>query len=663
VARNGGEAVLVRSSRAVIEWTPGLRRSLLGLAIAFAALVALRVHGFSLAFWHALLGDSPPHEVLLGEPRRARWDDWVVQLPMILAQRSHDPPFPLVNRNIGVGQNMWVPIATPVWDPLALFHPTLWGFFAGPDAGLAWMWWTQALGVFTAWLLVFVVLSRNRLGLSAAASLLLCFAPLMQFFSLNAAPFAIWMGASWLAGVGIATASTRRGIAACGLGLGWSGACFALSLYPPYQVVLAQLFTVLLAGFLLQRRRELDLRLHAVARVLAVALAIAVVAAAATGLYAETKDALRALGNTEYPGRRIAAGGDFPLWKLLNANFWVPARVTHFGPLGPYISSSASFWIVWPPLAISHAWRALTRREAWDPLRLALALYCAVLTVWCEWGLPAWLAQATGLSLVPPVRAVLGLGFADTTLLVASVALPPPAGNAELGLDAALALAWSAALALAARSLHAAVPEASFDWLVLMVAANGLAVLGLLRRWRPGAVVALLAAGTALGTAWFNPLAMGGSAYLFENPVSRAIRAVDRQSGGHTVWVSYGDPKVANLFRVLGIRALNGVEPVPQLELWRRVDPEGKERSDYNRFGHVLMELSRADGRRFSSTIDSIEFHVDPAEALLPSLGVTHLLVRTSTPELLAYFARYRPLERVGPYSIFELPLRPRSGE
>ena len=60
----------------------------------------------------------------------------------------------------------------------------------------------------------------------------------------------------------------------------------------------------------------------------------------------------------------------------------------------------------------------------------------------------------------------------------------------------------------------------------------------------------------------------GGSEYLVENPLSQKILEIDRQHDGESVWIVFGSPYLPNLFRVLGVRAVNGLHPVPQFELW-----------------------------------------------------------------------------------------------
>jgi len=634
------------------------RSLLLGVCVAFVLLVGLHLHGFSLAAWHSELDGSAPAEVLLGNARKERWDDWVVHLPLALAQVAHKPRFPVINENIGIGMNMLVPISIPVWHPVALFRPMTWGFFLGRDFGISWMWWTRVLGLLSVWFLVFLILTRGRVGLSLAAALLLLLSPFLQFWSFNAAPFAIYAGLTWLAAICLATATRPRAILASGIALGWSGACLALETYPPYQLILGYLVLVLLVGFLWENRGALEIRRNGGSRILALSIAILIAGAAVAWLWSGARDAIGQLQNTVYPGRRLSTGGDKPLWQLFNANLWIPLQVSNYGSLGRYTSSAASFWLVSPLIAAALLVRRLASREPVPPLLVGLAIYCGVILVDCEIGLPTWFLRASLLGLVPSERALLGLGFADAALLVCFLATSPPLRTADRYADAAIALAWSAWIAFCARSLASALPEARPVWLVLLVAANGVVAFAILRRVSPTALVAALAGGLAACTLWFNPLAVGGSSYLLENPLSRVILEIDRLAGGKTVWSTYGDDRVANLFRVLGVHSLNGVHPIPELALWRRIDPLGVDELHYNRFAHVWVGEART-GTRFGHLQDVLALYADPEEGVLEQLGVTHLLARMDSSAG-RRLQPYKPIARVGPFGIFELPLHRR---
>lgn len=124
----------------VLVFSRAHRRLAIALALVFATLVAAHIHGYSISMWHEHLDGSPPAELLWVKPQWLRMDDWMVQIPTSLAQRAHDPEYPMWNDKIGLGQNMVVPLQLSVAHPLWLLRPFEWGWLFGRDTGIAWRW-------------------------------------------------------------------------------------------------------------------------------------------------------------------------------------------------------------------------------------------------------------------------------------------------------------------------------------------------------------------------------------------------------------------------------------------------------------------------------------------------------------------------------------------
>jgi hypothetical protein len=643
----------------MLRLSPVVRRVLWGTAVAFVVLVALRVHGFSLPIWHRWIDHSPSPEILLGEARPIRADDWSVQLPLAIAQTAHDPAFPVVNENIGAGQNMLVPVLLPVAHPVSLFRPTLWGYFIGNDTGLAWMWWSQALGLFAVWLLVFLVVTSNRFGLSCGGSLLLVCSPFFQFFSFNTAPATIYVGLCFLATVGLAMTRCPRAMLGWGLLLGWSGACFVLTLYPPYAVTLAYLFLFLAVGFFWESWTALDLRAYFPARILGLGVALLIAAGGVLAYLVDAGEAIGVMRQTEYPGSRFETGGDGEWYQLVTANLWTSLRVLDYRPLGNICGSSA-FWFLFPVIGATVMWWLAARRERADRLLVALTLFCAAILWYRHLGFPESLARASLFSTVLPKRTILVLGLADVLLLLRFLSLEERV--VRRGAAAALAALGASLLALGAHALHGAVPELVAVASVALIALNGVVAFLVLRRWRPVAVVGAMAVGSAVCTLWFNPLVVGGTDYLTGNPLSKEIREIDERYGGESVWVTYGSQRIANLFRILGVRALDGTHVSPHFDLWETLDPSGEMRPVYNRYAQVQFRLPTDDDPALSVLPPwGLFVDLDPGGAELRAIGVTHVLVRSAgSPRDRRFWSRFEPIGRAAGYHIFELPLRPR---
>lgn len=596
-----------------------------------------------------------PTEVLLGEPRMIRSDDWKMQLPLLLAQTAQTPRFPVVNPSVGLGQSMLLPVDALVAHWVALFRPTMWGFLLGPDAGLAWLWWSRVLGLFGVWFAVLAVVTRGRFAPAATGAALLACAPFFQFWAFNSAPQVTSMGAAFLATVALARAKEGRAIVAAAVALAVAGAWFALSIYPPYQVTLGWLYVALVAGWLLDARDELPLRNHVAMRAIALAVAGVCVVAVVAAFASEASDAIALMRDTAYPGRRMSTGAERNLAELWNANLGAPLWAEKWGPLFN-ICEAASFWMLSPvPLALL-LWRR-TRGERIDALTAAVALYAVALTIYALIGIPSFLARVTALGFVPGKRAVIGIGLADAILLVRFAGCSAPARRDERGRVLAIAVAWFAVLAGCSFWLVRELPDARLP--VLLAFALGNAALAAFFLQMPRRALLALVALSAISTLWFNPLAVGGAAYLRDNALAQKITEIDRAEGGDTTWVAFGRDDVPNLFRAIGVRALNGVHPIPQLELWKRIDPDGRFRNVYNRYAHVAFVAAPSGAPRFQlHSQDYVIVQIRPDSDEFRALGVTHVLVREGDAAAFERLSGFEPLATIGPNHLYRVPRR-----
>lgn len=627
------------------------------LLLAFAALVGLRLHGFSIAAWHAVIDGSPPDEVLFGTPRLIRSDDWKVHLPLALSQAAHRPAFPVENDLIGLGQSAWLPLELPVAHPLGLFRPLTWGFFLGPDVGMAWMWWGRVLGLFGIWFGVLRALADGRSGLAALGACAVVAAPFFQFWSFNAAFHAAAAGAAFLAARSLVHARGPVGILASAAALAFAGACFVLAVYPPYQVTLAWLIVALSLGFALAERHTARGRSHAWLRGLAALGAVLFVLAVTAAFVAAAGDAIEALRQTAYPGRRFSTGGGRTLAQLANATLAAGLWAERWGPFYN-VCEAASFWLLAPAPAALWCVRWL-RGERVDPVAAALLVYLLAVLLYAVVGVPSWLARATGFGLVPGPRAVIGIGLADTALLVRWLACAEPLRAGERTLGLVLATGWALALVAAAAGLIRELPDAQWRVLLPLAAANGgLAWIALAARRRALPLGALAALSLA-SAVWFHPVTQGGSRWLLDNELSRTIRALDREAGGDSVWASFGPDELANLFRMLGVDSINGALPIPQLALWRRIDPDGRGREAYNRYAHVALHFAPVSSPSFQlRSRDFVILRLDPGGPALRELGVTHVAFRGTPARRRAFeaLAGFEPLGAVGHVFLYRVP-------
>jgi len=627
--------------------------ALLTLAYAVCSL-----HGFSVSRWH-LLDDGVESEILLGTSQGVRSDDWALWLPSAFAQIAHSPPFPLLNSNVALGQNMALVVSAPIADPSVLFRPTVWGFFVGPDFGMGWCWGVQVFGFVAALYLLFRELSQGRDALALAAAIALLFSPFFQFWGLNSSFLVASAALGVVAAHRLLFAQGRREKWLAAIGAGWCAGAFALTLYPPFQVVIGWFSAFALLGLVLRsRRRGLALEWDR-ERALALALALAIAAGAGLHFYASAREAIALTQATLYPGGRLAEGGAGSVWTVFSNNVFPHFFVRASPALGRNLCEAASFVLLFPLafalLALPRNRRALVA----DPLLLSLAAFLVLLFCWNVIGLPEPLARATLLARAPEHRNAIGFGVADMALLVALLASPAlqpltlatPRSRAVF--FGALLVALSLLLAAVGRADPQIFGAGALAQVALLVVAQ-LAIGFWLARKRPAALVALAALNVAC-TAWFNPVVHAGFATIRDNPVSAKIRELDAAHGGGSSWIVFDDLVVGQLPPMLGARSLSAVQFYPQPEFWRRLDPDAKLAAAWNRFAHVAFVTSGTRGslalRSPSPDVCLIEIHPDDPRLLaLPFDYVIQV-----GPPRAAFLAspHYRRLADVGRFHFF----------
>lgn len=646
----------MRPGRAILPAFDSRHGILLAATVAlFGLMLALRINGWSMPIWHKIIDGSAPREVLWGEPREIRSDDFLLDLDESLAQRRAVPAFPLVNPDIGSGQFMGAPISVPSGAFFTLFRPFTWGFFIGPDAGLAWKWWGLELGLFYSLFLVFMLVSRGWFAVSLWAGLAAVFSPYFQFWSFHKAEITIHWAGAFVAGACILAARSRPAIWAAGAFLGWSLAAMGLDhMYPPIFVVLGWLLVFAAAAWAWTNRRLLPWRERIGTRLAAAAAAVAIAGGAFAFFWIRYRPYIAAMSHTVYPGQRFSTGGGLPLWALfghdLLAEIWNPQT-----PWMTNICESASFILLFPAVWMFTLLMALRGRRGWDPWVVILAPYFIALLIFGYWGFPGWLAHLTLFGMVTANRTQLGLGLADLLMLVAAAAglraNPAPGRPVRL----ALLAGWIVLQGVFAIWFRSHWPSLGWPGVALGLAFQAVLV-GLF--WvlrRPVWSLAVLAAASFLYTAWFNPWVRGGGDYILHNPLSRAIRAIAQSDRNQHRWVVFGDMRMNNLPRMLGVKSIGGYEGVPDFNIWKAFDPDGRYRDVYNQSAYSAFVWGGAEAS--FTTVWPGYFHVsvDPASPAFAALGVRYFLV-CDEPEARNFAARggFRELFHEPGRAIFE---------
>ncbi|MDR2990611.1 MAG: hypothetical protein LBU72_01520 [Burkholderiaceae bacterium] len=643
------------------------------LVLSFVLLVASGATGSSQALlWNASPVVVQDMHAWLGLPREIRSDEWEDFTPLALAQRAADPPWPVRNDLLGAdGQNALIPGMTgmPVWHLSALARPATWGFLClDLRRALAWLWWLPIMG---AWGAV-ALLWRRLFGLDwrtcATRAACVALAPYSAVYSFWPAYLTLF-GAVGLVACHRALRATRwRSAAGAGFIAGWAAAGFALFLYPPWQISVATLLALLLAGWVWRDRAELHWHMP---QWLALAVALLVLLALMGTWWQDAHQAVAVIRDTVYPGRRhTEAGGGAEAWFWLRG--WLAPVLMYVQ--SPYTCASDAGSFVLLPIAVSMAvLTAWQQRRRVDALSGALMLFSMFAVTFMFAGFPHELTAITGWNRVTDYRLDLALGLVQAGLigwLLSTGAAPIPPSVRWLRpfvigvmLLTALHAAWQW------RALPAPLADAVSPALAVIGLAALMALTWLLLMQRRTAFLTLFALWTLAPALPFNPLAQA-PAHLALAPDLKAAGIADVQADaskpdGARKGVAVIERDWAMSLPAVGVPVSNSVFYAPEQSLWKSLDPTGAQRTIYNRYQWLLFELAQpgddlgAAGYVIESPrFDAVRVRFDPARFDFRRLGVRFVLLPSSEADRLAAnasVARVTTIRADAPYALFHV--------
>lgn len=566
----------------------GLRPGQARLLVAIIALLcilyvafALTPSSYSLAYEYLGLA---PQQPLLGSARHVRTDEWMVFTPYIQIAVNND--FGQVNAHSAYHESLRTFQALPLRDWGLLFKPYHWAFFVLPAANAySFFFMFMAMAFLVGWAMLL-----RQLRLPALAAVLLSttlfFAPFVQvWWTSNAGAFALapWAALAWL---GIGNRWLRIAASAYALAA-W---LIAVS-YPPFIIssVLA------MAVLVLACRRDAITLARLFDAVAAGALALAVF----VGYF---HDVIPIVRNTVYPGQRQSAGGEVGPISLL-AHFFPNLMTYRFVPLPLFKASNDC------EIAVLGSLLPLFTLVLADPARLRgwirtqrstlliLATGLLLVACWIFLPVPLWVGQLTGLSMVPPSRALLAFGLllnigCAMILVHCGVRLE----RWRLLLLAALLVAGSLAKFLFGEGRYSRLHSVADALPYLCLAGLALAARRpQLSRHATSLVLGAAALANLLGNGLFNPVQPAGPIFAMDRAaVLQSLH--ERGARNNTEGVLVAPGGFGGLLPGIGIAAVNHVLYLPRMEYFRRYFPDlpdAQFNDTFNRYHHITVA---ADG-------------------------------------------------------------------
>ncbi len=379
--------------------------------------VTLDINGSSADYYKVQFGLGHAEDPLFGTPKKIRGDEWVFETPAILNEALRLKPFSFNHAPMG-DDSIALVANVPVRHISTLFRPQFWAFFLLPVTYAFSVYWQckgliLILGVFT-WLLLF---TRSTMW-AIAGSLWYFFSPFIQWDYSWQSCIPEMVGLICFSMVFWAFLSVGRNVlalTACGIAAATCSIDFAMCGYAPHMIPLIWVAVPFLISWCIAHRTVIFRREQAFTRILVLAGTALLIAVIGLSVFGDVRHAIIELGNTQYPGKRIASGGGLPLQGLTSHFFNWAETEDHYVPLLANICEASGFlWLAPVTLfAVSKVQLDRSGKSIFASLWLSFMFFL----VWLVFPVPARIGTPFGMQLAFFNRSLPALGLVNVAIV------------------------------------------------------------------------------------------------------------------------------------------------------------------------------------------------------------------------------------------------------
>ncbi|HMO02448.1 MAG TPA: hypothetical protein PKD37_05635 [Oligoflexia bacterium] len=581
-------------------------------------------------------------DLIFGEPRAIRSDEWVVGTPWMLSQAALG--LPIENKNVGPLKTVLI-AGLPAKHISVIFKPTQWGFFIfNGDRALAWLYGFRFWGIFLGFYFIAKFFFKGNHFLSFLATTWILFSGFAQWwFTSSLSELLCYFALAGSALGFLIVSSKRTAVIFYGFLFMIMAGGFALTLYPAFQVPLMYVGGALFIPFLLSEPRLKNILKF---KLLVLATGVVSVLLILFSFAIELQETVSLVSNTAYPGKRFSQGGGFGILRYFIGAFnhlFTDGYVPKF--LGN-ICEASSFFILWP-LALLGA--VITPNRERDLIAYgALLSVILLLSIYILFGFPVWLAEITLLKYSFPTRAILGVGVLSIFFVLKIFEESESFENTNRKrVGVIVTVLFSALLGIyLMRTLHQSEPSFASKrilWLSLsgFILLSTSLVVGS-RFW----LTLFLFIWVFLPGISVNPL-QRGLAPIYQNKIVMAVKGLEDLNSSEPlkmVWAVYNDHLVAQLLAANGFSTFNGVRYVLDPELMVKFDRRRKFKDIYNRYAHFSLSLGEKPVFHLLQA-DLVVLEVSPCHSGMLLSGVNRFLIPKNQPIDLE---KFKCLEMIG---------------
>lgn len=563
----------------------------------FILCVIFNISGSSIGMWCTAFGTSDS-DIILGASRVIRSDEWACTTSMEFSQYyNHSGKFPYFSDTIrGCKTDVFSVCTLAAKTPLMIFRPFHLGYlFLSPSRGLSFFWCGRLIALFMISFEFGQYITGKNKKLSLATAFLITYAPAVQWwFSTGLVDMLIYLQLSILMLYRYMNSSVlwKRIINLFVILICAGG--FVLTLYPAWMIPLAYIIIIFIVWTIVENYKNCKMK---IVDWISIALTFVIFCVLILLFYYNSRETIKILGNTAYPGKRFeTGGGGLHILFVYITNIW-----SVFWGNGLFSNACENaYFIDFFPLCLILPLMLILKEGKRDLLSILLLSYSSFLGIFCVFGFFPLFSKISFFSNTYTNRAVLVFGYTNVLLLIRTLSI----GKVNL-------------------SFKVSIPIAIVIILVACKICNDLNS-NFLKEFK---TAAFAISGILFAFVFFCLLSYDGwrkncfvifsilillESGLLVNPIRHGTKSVENISVLNTMkkihnedieakWVIENlDYPIINSCFLVGAPVVNGTNSYPNLEQWALLDEQKKFENIYNRYAHIVMYLDDVIEPEFS---------------------------------------------------------------
>lgn len=565
--------------------------------IIFIVLCVGKVHGSSIGIFKANTNPGVEDKNLLfGNPKSIRSDEWVVISPLQFAQKAAN--YSMINPNIGFGQDMAVVLDMPIRDWSVIFKPQNIPYLFLPfSIAFSFHWWFMLLALIMGAYLLFKTLippPKNNL-LSAVLATAFSVSPFIMWWYANGTLLTIAY-VFIIITIFIHLINTPKLIHKILLGgaFGYFAVCLALTFYTPFIIATCFAGVFIVLGYLFSQpnpRKFINKK-----NVLTLLGSLALAGIILATFYIGHKEVISLIQNTVYPGHQTTIDKPVPIKAIFDVFKLFFLQSSDFVVNNDINQSEASnfvylfIYLIIP--AVYMVYEGIkNKKNDWFLILISIGIVLLIVRI-TGFGNVDSVYKTLYIDRASRPRILIGLGVLNIAFVIAVIRniklRSKPLPNLLVVASVAVAGLLVAAQYLVFRSkFEHFVANTKIYVVFIALAIMLIAWLVLYKKTIIYAAICLLLLTSSLSF-FVNPIYRG---VPFEH--DQLVNSISDQNQVETgVWVVVENIALEQYPQMAGAKSISGVMIYPQYDIWKSFPGYDGNKDTINRYAHIMFKIN-----------------------------------------------------------------------